>query len=156
MTSPDGHPNLLKDYFLQGNNDVLHTCHILCQRTVGATTHFPILFATHQQVINKVMIEHTCNEIFTFCTHVGKRYFDSCNSCGPPISLVETKLSILRYTCFILCRRAANCHACTKSRCLGPAGNPIAWVPETSSSFRTSAIISEFASQFPARLEEMK
>ena len=71
MTSPDGHPNSFKAYVLKGNNDVLHTCHIWCQRTAGATTHFPILFATHQQVINKVMIEHTCNEILAFCTHVG-------------------------------------------------------------------------------------
>ena len=71
MTSHDGLPKSFKMYFLQMNNDVLHTCHIWCQRTAGATTHFPILFATHQQVINKVMIEHTCNEILTFCIHVG-------------------------------------------------------------------------------------
>ena len=67
----DGHHNSLKQHFLQGNNDVLHRCHILCQRTAGATTHFPNHFATHQQVINKVMIEHTSNVILTFCIHVG-------------------------------------------------------------------------------------
>ena len=37
----------------------------------GATTHFPILFAIHQEVINKVMVEHTSNVILTFCIHVG-------------------------------------------------------------------------------------
>ena len=67
----DGLHNSFKEHFLQWNNDVLHRCHISCQRTAGATTHFPSLFATHQQVINKVMIEHTSNEILTFCIHVG-------------------------------------------------------------------------------------
>ena len=67
----DGRHNSFKAHFLQRNNDVLHRCHISCQRTAGATTHFPSLFATHQQVINKVMIEHTSNEILTFCIHVG-------------------------------------------------------------------------------------
>ena len=71
MTSHDGPPNSLKEYFPQRSNDVVHTCHIWCQRTAGATTHFPILFAIHQQVMNKVMIAHTCNEILPFCTHVG-------------------------------------------------------------------------------------
>ena len=63
----DGPHNSLKRLFRKWNNDVLHRCHIRCQRTAGATTHFPNLFATHQQVINKVMIEHTSNEILTFC-----------------------------------------------------------------------------------------
>ena len=67
----DGPHNSLKQLFRIRNNDVLHRCHISCQRTVGATTHFPSLFASHQQVINKVMIQHNSNEILTFCTHVG-------------------------------------------------------------------------------------
>ena len=67
----DGLHNSFKEHFLQGNNDVLHRCHISCQRTAGATTHFPIVFAIHQQVINKVMIEHTSNEILTCFTHGG-------------------------------------------------------------------------------------
>ena len=71
MTSRDGPPNSFKMYFLQKDNTVLHTCHIWYHRTAGATTHFQILFATHQQVVNKVMIEHNSNEIFTFFTHVG-------------------------------------------------------------------------------------
>ena len=71
MNSHDGFHNSLKQHFLEGNNNVFHRCHIWCQRTAGATTHFPILFATHQEVINKVMIEHTSNVILTFCIHVG-------------------------------------------------------------------------------------
>ena len=67
----DGHHNSFKEHFLLWNNDVLHRCHISCQRTAGATTHFPNLFATHQQVINKVMIEHSSNEILTFCFYGG-------------------------------------------------------------------------------------
>ena len=67
----DGLHNSFKEHFLKRNNDVLHRCHISCQRTAGATTHFPSLFAIHQQVINKVMIEHTSNEILTCCIHVG-------------------------------------------------------------------------------------
>ena len=67
----DGPHNSFKDNFLQGSNDVLHRCHIWCPRTPGATSHFPTFFATHQQVINQVMIEHTSNEILTFCIQVG-------------------------------------------------------------------------------------
>ena len=67
----DGPHNSLKQLFRTMNNDVLHLCHIRCLRTPGATTHFPTLFATHQEVINKVMIEHTSNVILTFCIHVG-------------------------------------------------------------------------------------
>ena len=51
------------------------------------------------------------------------RYFD-CS--GPPISLLHGKMSIFHYTCCISFSRAANCDACRKSRCLRPAGNPIA------------------------------
>ena len=36
-----------------------------------AITYFPIVFASDEQVINKVMIQHTSNEILTFCIHVG-------------------------------------------------------------------------------------
>ena len=71
MNSHDGFHNTFKEHGLQWNNYVLHRCPIWCHRTAGATTHFPSLFAIHQQVINKVMIEHTSNEIWTFCTHVG-------------------------------------------------------------------------------------
>ena len=67
----DGPHNSLKHLFRIGHTDVLHLCDNLCLRTAGATTHFPNLFATHQQVVNKVMIEHTSNEILTFVTHVG-------------------------------------------------------------------------------------
>ena len=63
--------NSLKQLFRIRNNDVLHFCHIRCLRTARAITHFPILFASHQEVINKVMIEHTSNVILTFCNHVG-------------------------------------------------------------------------------------
>ena len=67
----DGLHNSFKEHFLERNNDVLHRCHISCRRTAGATTHFQILFATQQQVVNKVMIAHTSKEILTFVTHVG-------------------------------------------------------------------------------------
>ena len=50
--------------------------------------------------------------------------------CVAPISLLDSKMSILRYNCFILCRRAANCRACTKSRCLGPAEIPLPGSPK--------------------------
>ena len=43
----DGPHNSFKEHFRVRNNDVLHRCHISCQRTAGATTHFPNLFATH-------------------------------------------------------------------------------------------------------------
>ena len=67
----DGPHNSLKQLFRIGNNDVLHLCHIRCLRTARASTHLQSLFATHQQVVNKVMIEHTSNEILTLFTHVG-------------------------------------------------------------------------------------
>ena len=100
----DGPHISFQEHVLTGNNDVLHRCHIWCQRTVGATTHFPSFFAIHQQVINKVMIEHSSNEILTHSCR--RRHFDACDSCGPPISLLDCKMSILRYVCFIYLSRA--------------------------------------------------
>ena len=137
----DGPHNSFKDNFLQWNNHVLHSCHIWCQRTAGATTHFPTLFATHQQVINKVMIEHTSNEILTFCNHVGNdistpvdlRFHYSIAKCQYVVILVAFDSAVLR-----IATPAGNHVAwamqeiplpglCSKSHCLGPAGNPIAW-----------------------------
>ena len=130
----DGLHNSFKEHFLQWNNDVLHSCHIWCQRTAGATTHFPTLFATHQQVINKVMIEHTSNEILTFCIHVGYdistaadlRFHYSMAKCQYFIILVASHSVVLR-----IATPAGNPVACAlqeiplpgpckKSHCLGP------------------------------------
>ena len=137
----DGFHNSFKEHCLLRNNDVSHSCHIWCQRTAAATTHFPILFATHQQVINKVMIEHMSNEILTFCIHAGYdisiaadlRFHYLIAKCQYFVILVAFDSVVLR-----IATPAGNPVAwalleiplpgfCRKSHCLGPAGNPIAW-----------------------------
>ena len=114
----DGPHNSFKEHFLQRNNDVLHRCHIWCQRTAGATTHFPTLFATHQQVINKVMIEHTSNEIFTFCTHVG-------NDISTPVPPVDLRFHYSAAKCQYFVIFVA--FDADVLRIATPAGNPVAW-----------------------------
>ena len=71
-------PHLTTDFIIHSNSIFFSGILMFCigvifdvRAHLGATSHFPILFATHQQVINKVMIEHTSNEILTVCTHVG-------------------------------------------------------------------------------------
>ena len=121
----------------------MHRCHILCNRTAGATPHFPNLFASHQRVMTKVMIEHTSKEILTFCIHVGDdistpvtpvdlRFHYSTAKCQYFVIHVAFGADVLR-----IATPAGNPVACAlqeiplpgpcrKSHCLGPAGNLIA------------------------------
>ena len=67
----DGPHNSFKGHFLEG---IMMFCIAVIfdvSAQLWRLLTSPILFATHQQVINKVMIELTSNEILTFCTHVG-------------------------------------------------------------------------------------
>ena len=107
-----------KSTFFKWNNDVLHRCPIWCHRTAGATPHFPNLFASHQRVMTKVMIEHTSNEILTFCTHVG-------NDISTPVPPADLRFHYSTAKCkYFVITIAFDADVL---RIATPAGNPVAW-----------------------------
>ena len=63
--------NTSKQLFRQRNNYVLHLCHNWCQRRAGAQIKWLLTSRLSSRLLKKVMIEHTSNEILTFCIQVG-------------------------------------------------------------------------------------
>ena len=59
--------NSSKQVFRVGNNDVFNFCHNWCQRKAGAQLKWLLTSELSSRLPEKVMIEHTSNEILTFC-----------------------------------------------------------------------------------------